>query len=279
MHRHTIPSFASSKSPFWPQLGSQETPHASHPETEVKRCLDITNVEQHELLGFDASRPLPDIILEWMNSLAVVEGLLSRFFQAIAAASTIRHVCQACSEVQAEKCIVFHASRQVNENLELFKKLEPGGQFQWERISSAVQPCRSLRESEAEPTISSQCSSFWGRERSLDTGRLWRAAQHSWTNGVSPFGLRQPSALGSDWRQEKVRLTFRLHTTSLDKDQPKYASLSASQWLSRAYPDPQFASMLNADLSMDHRPLASPDYSCEGSLKRQPTGPRQRKYS
>ncbi len=25
---------------------------------------DVTNVEQHELLGFDASRPLPDVIPE-----------------------------------------------------------------------------------------------------------------------------------------------------------------------------------------------------------------------
>ena len=38
LHRHTIPSFASSKSPFEPQLGSRETPHASHPETEEERC-------------------------------------------------------------------------------------------------------------------------------------------------------------------------------------------------------------------------------------------------
>ena len=29
---------ASSKSPFELQLGSRETPHASHPETEVERC-------------------------------------------------------------------------------------------------------------------------------------------------------------------------------------------------------------------------------------------------
>ena len=39
MHRRTTPSFVSSKSPFWLQLGSLETPHASHPETEVKSCL------------------------------------------------------------------------------------------------------------------------------------------------------------------------------------------------------------------------------------------------
>ena len=39
LHRHTIPCFASSKSPFGLQLGSRETPHASHRETEEERCL------------------------------------------------------------------------------------------------------------------------------------------------------------------------------------------------------------------------------------------------
>ena len=38
LHRHTIPSFACSKSPFELQPGSRETPHASHPETEEERC-------------------------------------------------------------------------------------------------------------------------------------------------------------------------------------------------------------------------------------------------
>ena len=64
---------------------------------------DVTNVEQHELSGFDASRPLPDVILKRANSLAVVEGVLSRFFQATGAARAIGHVCQARFVVQAEK--------------------------------------------------------------------------------------------------------------------------------------------------------------------------------
>ena len=34
-----ILSFASSKSPFWLQLGLRETPHTSHPETEAECCL------------------------------------------------------------------------------------------------------------------------------------------------------------------------------------------------------------------------------------------------
>ena len=67
---------------------------------------DVTNVEQHELLGFDASRPLnstpKNMIPKRANSLAVV-GVISRFFQTTAAASEIRHVCQARFEVQAKK--------------------------------------------------------------------------------------------------------------------------------------------------------------------------------
>ena len=51
------------------------------------------------------------------------------------------------------------------------RKLDPGAQFQWERISSTVQLRHSLRGSEAEPTTSSRYSSFRGRKRSLDPRR------------------------------------------------------------------------------------------------------------
>ena len=64
-----------------------------------QNVYDVINIKQHELLGFEVSCPLPDV----MNSLAVVEDVLSRFFQATAAASTIGHVCQAHFEVQTEK--------------------------------------------------------------------------------------------------------------------------------------------------------------------------------
>ena len=64
---------------------------------------NVTNVEQHKLFGFDASRPLSDVILKRADSLAVVEGVLSRFFQPTAAARAIGHVCQACFVVQAAK--------------------------------------------------------------------------------------------------------------------------------------------------------------------------------
>ena len=88
----------------------------------------------------------------------------------------------------------FRASRQVSENSEWFKKIEPGAQFLREKISSADQPCRSLRGSEAEPTTSS-----W---------RLRRATRHSRTNAVSPLGLRRPSAFGYDLRRGKSKSPF-----------------------------------------------------------------------
>ena len=59
---------------------------------------DVNNVEQH-----DASPSIPDVIPKRADSLAVVEGMLSRFFLATAAARAIRHVCQARFEVQAAK--------------------------------------------------------------------------------------------------------------------------------------------------------------------------------
>ena len=69
----------------------------------LKRRQNVVYDVTNELLRFDASRSLTDVIPERTNSLAVVEGVLSRFFQTTAAASTIGHVCQAHSEVQSEK--------------------------------------------------------------------------------------------------------------------------------------------------------------------------------
>ena len=58
---------------------------------------DVTNVEQHELLGTDTSFPLLDVTPERPYPLAVVEGVQSRFFQSTAAAGAVSRVCQACS--------------------------------------------------------------------------------------------------------------------------------------------------------------------------------------
>ena len=64
---------------------------------------DVTNIKQHEQLGFDAGRPLNDMILKRTNSFAVVEGVLSCFFKATVSARTVGHVCQSHFVIQAEK--------------------------------------------------------------------------------------------------------------------------------------------------------------------------------
>ena len=46
----------------------------------LKLGKNVVHVEEHKLIGFDTSRLLSDLIPEQTNSLAVVEGVLSRFF-------------------------------------------------------------------------------------------------------------------------------------------------------------------------------------------------------
>ena len=88
---------------------------------------DVTNVEQHELLGFDASRPLPDVIPERANSLAVVEGVPSRFFQATAAANVIGMSVRPALKFNLRRSNAFRASRLVSENSELFNNSSGSG--------------------------------------------------------------------------------------------------------------------------------------------------------
>ena len=63
---------------------------------------DVTNVEQHELLGTDTSFPLLDVTPERPYPLAVVEGVQSRFFQSTAAAGAVSRVCQASNSIGSE---------------------------------------------------------------------------------------------------------------------------------------------------------------------------------
>ena len=235
MHRHTIPCFASSRSPFKLQLGSRETPHASHPETEEERCLRHNQrlAARAVWVRCEPSTPRRDPRtgeLARSSRRRAQPFLPSPLPQRAQSGMSARPALK----FKPRRGNAFRASHQVSENSELFKKLDPGAQFQLERISPAVQPCCSLGGSEAEPTTSSRYSSFQGRERSLDPRRLRRAVRHSRTNSASPKGLRRPSAFGSDLRRGKVRLAFSLHTESPIKDRPRYASLSASQWLSRS---------------------------------------------
>ena len=233
LHRHTIPCFASSKSPFGLLLGSRETPHASHHETEEERCLrrNQRRAARAVWVRCEPSTPRRD---PKTGGLARSSRRRAQPFLPSHCRSEGNQACLPALKFKPRRDNAFRTSRQVSENSELFKKLDPGTQFQWERIFSAVQPCRSLRGSEAEPTTNFRYSSFRGYERSLDPRRLRRAFRHSRTNSASPKGLRRPSAFGSELRRGKVRLAFRLNTESPVKTRPRYASLSASQWLSRS---------------------------------------------
>ena len=92
---------------------------------------DITNVEQHELFGFDVGHLLSEVIPKRMNSLAVVEDVLSSFCEATATAGTIGHVCQAHLVIQVEK-----EQRVPCKNSELFKKSKTGAKFLCKHTSS-----------------------------------------------------------------------------------------------------------------------------------------------
>ena len=88
-------------------LGYSKDREKHHALPTMKRrknvVYDVTNVEMHELFELDESGPLPNVIPKRANSLAVVEGVLSRFFKPTAATSTIGHVCQARFVVHSEQ--------------------------------------------------------------------------------------------------------------------------------------------------------------------------------
>ena len=163
------------------------------------------------------------MILEQANPLAVVEGVLSRFLQATAAANAVRHVCQACSEIQSEKGQRVACKPSGERELGIVQEDRT-----WRPIPMGADLLyRSLRGSEVEPTTSSRYSSFRDCERSLDPGRLGRAFRNSWTNGVSPIDFW----VWLEARKSPTCLLSPHHV--LEKNWPKWTSLSASQWLSR----------------------------------------------
>ena len=127
----------------------------------------------------------------------------------------------------------------MSKNSELYKKLDPGAQFQWERISPAVQPCRSLRGSEAEPTTSSRYSSFRGRERSLDPRRLRRIFRHSRTL-FRPKANVDLQPLGMTGGEEKSDSPFVSTLRSPSRIGPSMQVFQlASGSPDKAYPDPR----------------------------------------
>ena len=269
--RHTIPSFVSSKSPLWLLLGSWETPQASHSETEVKRCL---RRNQRRAARAAWVRCVPST-----SRRDSIMGELARSSRRCAQPFLPNH----CSSERNRACLpglLWSSSREgATRSVQATR---------WARTrncsrSSILAPSSSGSGS---PPLSSRAAHEEGPKRNpplVPVIALSEAVKGHWTQegyihgqSVSPIGLRRSSAFGSDWWRGKVRLAFRLHTASPDQDQPKYASLSALQI---RHTPTLVARTLDADLSTDHRSSATPEQSGEGSLKRQPTCLRQRKYS
>ena len=146
---------------------------------------------------------------------------------------TIKHFCQVWLSGNA-----FCASRQVSENLKLFKKPEPGAQFQCEWTSSIDQLSQSTRGSKAELTTRSWYSSL------LEPERLQRALQHSQANGALLLSLCRISALGSDLKRGKVFIPC--PSTRISPSKPVFQQTRSSP--DQACPDPHY-------LDIDIRPV------------------------
>ena len=164
--------------------------------------------------------------------------MLSRFSQTTAAASTTGHVYQARFEVQVEKGQHVPCKPLGEKELGIVQEARI-----WRPIPMGAD---LLRRPAVGAVLSEAMKGHWTKK-----GNEWP---------LSTPGLRRPSAFGSDWRRGKVRLAFRLHTASPDKDRPKYVSLSASQWLSRSgIPRPPLRVRWMQICLTDHRPSASPE--------------------
>ena len=84
LHRNAILSFTSSRSPFWPQLESRETPHVSNLYTEGQYWQQRNRI--------DVGRPLTNVTPKRTDTLAIVERVQSHFFWASVAVRTTGHV-------------------------------------------------------------------------------------------------------------------------------------------------------------------------------------------
>ncbi len=131
---------------------------------------DVTNVEQHELFGINAGRPLPDGTPKRANSLALVKGVQSRFFQITAAAEAIRHVFQARFEIPVGKGQRIPGKPPGEREL-VVQEVRTWCLIPLRTNLPSDQPSRSTRRSKAEPITNSRYSFFRDRERSLDPGR------------------------------------------------------------------------------------------------------------
>ena len=158
-------------------IGSRETQHASHLETDAKRCLRRNQCRAARSAWFRCglSTPRRDSKTDELSrsSIKRAKPFLLIHNQACLPGS----VCNLSRKGATRSVQAAWWAR-----TQLFKKPEYGTQFQCERTSSIDQPTQSTRGSEAEHTTSFQYSSFRDRKSSLDPERLRRALRHSQTN-------------------------------------------------------------------------------------------------
>ena len=158
----------------------------------------------------------------------------------------------------------------MSENSELFKKLDPDAQFQWERISSAVQPRRSLRGSEAEPTTNSRYNSFRGCHWTQE-GYEGSFGNHGQTvfRSAAYVDLQPLGLTGGDEKSDSPFVSTLRPPSSIGPGMQVFQQASGS--LDQAYQDPRRT-------YFGCRPFC-PEQSGQGLLKRLSTCLRQRKYS
>ena len=280
LHRHTIPCFASSKSPFGLQLGSRETPHASHRETEEERCLrrNQRRAARAVWVRCEPSTPRRD----------PKTGGLARSSRRRAQPFLPSHCCSEGNQA----CLpgpLWSSSREGITHSEQVAR--------WARTrscsrSSILAPNSSESGS---PPPSSRAARWEDQKRNPplipDTAPS-EAMKGHWTQEgyEGPFGTRGQTVL-----RQRPTSTFSLWIWLEARKSP--TRLSSSHWVPRQdtaqicksfskpvalqirHTQTPVACTLDTDLSTDHRPCTSPDKSGEGSLQRQPMCLRQREYS
>ena len=200
------------------------TLHVSHPSTEAKHCPRF---------GIDASRPLSNVIPKRANPLAVVEGVPSRFFHSSVAAEAIRYVCQACFQSPVSKGQHIPSEPSDEREFKLFKKLN--------LVPNSIRSVSHPTTSWVAPRVDLKRHPILGpdtvpfeAEKCLWTKKAYEGPYDTRLKiCISPFGLRQFSALGFDARLVKATSTLCIHIDCSIKDRLRKANLSVSQWLSR----------------------------------------------
>ena len=236
LHRHTIPCFASSKSPFGLQLRSRETPYVSHPETEEERCLrrNQHRAAQAVSVRCEPSTPRRDSKTgefarsSWRRAQPFLPGhCRSEGNQACLPGMP----CSSSREGATHSVQVARWAR--TRSCSRSSILAPNS-------SESGSPPPSSRGSESEPATNSRYSSFRGHERSLDPEGY-----------EGPFGTRRQTVLrpkayvdfqplGLTWGEEKPDSPFVSTLRPPSRTGPGMQVFQqASGSPDQAYPDPR----------------------------------------